>query len=48
MDVPKDSANPGDAVVSRTTSNVHLHAVVMATAPLIPTTVNDFTMVNAL
>ena len=48
MSVPKDSANQVDAVVSRTTSNVHLHAVVMETAPLIPTTVNDFTMVNAL
>ena len=48
MAVPKDSANQVDAVVSRTATNVHPHAVVMATAPVIPTMVNDFEMVNAL
>ena len=48
MVVAKISANQVDAVVSRTTTNVHLHAVVKATAPLISTTVNDFKMLNAL
>jgi hypothetical protein len=46
--VATESANQVDAVVSRTTTNVHPHAVVMATAPLIPTTVNDLKMRNAL